>query len=474
MKNNKPKYFFFLVATILLGNAYADEESPSRISDEAIPLQLETFPERPSPILELGDPFFDHGKISQGYLLPTGAVWQPSFVMWGDIRNAVQTVDPSLDKSDNRTSEVASRVDLFGNLSLTSTERILIGVRPVDQDGRFTRYTLDNPSGDTHEDRGFHDEFNFEPTLLFFEGDFGELFPILDPRDQYGLDFGFSVGRQTIAWQDGMLINDRIDSIGISKINLKPSMAVNYRSTLLYAWNELNRNRLLKKDSSSSLFGWSNEIDFKETTAEFDIVYVDGDLESGDGIFSGLGFTHRLYSFNHTFRVLGSHGLGEGTDNNQDGALLFNELSMDLEGTHDYVYLDSFYGIDQFRSASRAPEFGGPLGGTGVLFASLGLGRYGAALNNQADDAFGSALGYQIFFNDRRQQILVEVGGRYAVEDIGQRAVASGVSFQTAVGQRNVLRFDTFTRYGDERLKAGTSQDNAFGVGARLEWMLRL
>ena len=63
----------------------------SRLSDEEIPLQTEGFPERPKPLLELGEPFLGTGTLNPGYQLPTGAVWQPSLLVFGTYRTALQT-----------------------------------------------------------------------------------------------------------------------------------------------------------------------------------------------------------------------------------------------------------------------------------------------------------------------------------------------------------------------------------------------
>ncbi len=439
------------------------------LSDKRIPLKKIT--KRPSPILELGNPLLGTGKINKGIKLPTGAVWNPSLVIWGDLRTAFQTVDRNIDLDNNNLFEVTSRFDLFGNLSLTETERILIGFRPLDQNGSFTRYTFNSPN--ELEDDSFEDESNFDFITLFFEGDFGEIFPSLDSQDKYGLDLGFSVGRQQISWQDGMLINDRIDALGLSKINLKPSWAVNYRSTLLWSWNELNRNSLDFDDGDSSLYGWSNEIDFSASTVQLDFAYVDGNEFTGDGYYAGLGATQRIFGdVNSTFRALGSFSKGEETEHNSEGYLLFSELSKTVGSKHDFVYLNGFFGIDNFRSATRAPEFGGPLGATGILFSAVGLGRYGSALDNTSDDATGGALGYQMFFNHRKQNLIFELGGRYTKEDVGQKAVAGGLSFQTALGRRHVLRADAYGLYGSENT-IDIEEGNSFGYGARFEWRVR-
>lgn len=459
-----------LSALILQLPAWADSEHSSRITDEVLPLQIDSIPARPKPILELGDSFFGRGPIWAGATLPGGMVLQPSLVVWGTYRTALQTFDDS----ERRVTEWANRFDLFGNLNLTRTERILIGFRPLDHRGDFTRYTFSANGANEAEEGDLDEEFNASIETLFFEGDIGQMLPFLDPRDKHGLDIAIAVGRQPLSFQDGMLINDTVDSLGLSKINLKPSWAVNWRSALIWGWNELNRRNLADDDSSSALYGSFNELDFRATTLEADFVYVDADDEAGRGFYSGLGATQRLGLINSTLRVLNSTRSGDETENNRNGTLLFSEFSYMPRGTNSHLYLTAFGALDHFRSASRAADVGGPLGPAGILFASVALGRYGAALSNGADDAWGGALGYQMFFNDNRTQLTLELGGRYASDDIGERATATGLQLQQALGRRTVIRGDLFGKYGDERSVQGAPADDEFGYGARLEWVLRL
>lgn len=450
-------------------NLLADDlkHDPSRITDKVIPYAVDEIPDRPAPILELGDPLLATGPISIGFTLPTGAVWQPSLIVWGDLRTALQTFDDGT----ARTSEWSNRFDLFGNLYLTQSERVVIGLRPLDKAGRFTRYTFD--SADELEEDTFEDELNSNITTLFFEGDFGELFPKLDRKDSRGLDLAFAVGRQPLSFQEGMLLNDSIDSLGISKINLKPAGAINHRATLLWGWEDLNRNNLAQDDRAAMLFGWFNEIDFSSTTIEIDASYVESE-DTGDGFHGGIGAIQRLGDFNTTFRILGSHAAGEELEANANGALLFAEVSKTLVASQDLVYLNSFWAIDDFRSASRASNAGGPLSPVGILFEAVGLGRFRAPLANDANDAFGGVLGYQLFSKDTRFQALFEAGGRYAREDIGQRGSALGTRLQWAIGQRSVLRTDFFIGLVDNRLTVETESDEEFAFGTRLEWLLRL
>ena len=458
-----------------ISTAFAADESagdPSRITDKVIPLAIDSIPRRPAPILELGDPFFNSGELSNGFTLPTGAVWSPSLIVWGTFRSAFQTIDDSRE----RVTEWSNRFDAFANLYLTPTERILVGMRPLDKAGRFTRYTFQAPSNAPEEEDSYNEELNSNITTLFFEGDFSELFPVLDTKDSRGLDIGIAVGRQPLSFQDGMLLNDSVDSLGLSKINLKPEWAANYRVSLLWGWDELNRSNLADDDSASTLYGMFNEIDLQSTTLEFDAAYVEGSEATGDGFFAGVGASQRIAEYNTAFRALGSLPSGSETVHNSGGALLFAEISRTLHASDNFLYLTGFWGIDEFRSASRSSTVGGPLEAVGVLFTSVGLGRYGSALESDADDAFGGALGFQMFFNERRTQLLIESGGRYAREERDQRAIATGFSLQQAIGRRIVVRIDGFGSYG--RPEQGTAlapfESEEFGYGARFEWQLQL
>jgi hypothetical protein len=359
---------------------------------------------------------------------------------------------------------------LFGNLYLTFTERILVGFRPLDQEGRFTSFLFgpDNQAGGLQT--GFSDELNFDLLTLFFEGDFGEIFPAFDREDKRALDFGFSVGRQPLSFQEGMLINDNIDAAGITKINWKSLSSVNFRWTLLYGWNQLNRTNLGRDDNSASLIGLFTEVDWRKSTVAFDIIYVPaGDL-TGDGIYAGLSAVQRLGRYNTSFRVLTSFPVGNVTLHNSQGTLLFTEFSLTPHGNHNLVYLNGFAGFNNFRSASRDPAAGGPLGRAGILFASPGLGRVGTPLSNMADEVVGGVLGYQMFFAHTRQQLIWELAGRYSPDLMNQSAIGSGVRYQLALGRRSVIVIDGFATY-DFPPRLITDRVR---VGGRLEYMLRL
>lgn len=430
----------------------------SRFSDQPAPLRLDGFPERPPPLIEWGDKFLGSGNIHKAIPLPTGAVWHPSFWVYGNFRTAVGTFDDG----KTRSSEWANRMDLFGNLQLAATERIVMGIRPLDRNGLFTGYNFEPQTR-----RGWQENFaenSLQLRTLFFEGEFGELFPRLDKGDRIPLDIGISLGRQPLRLQDGLLIeDDSIDLIALTKNSILPSGGSTMRLSALFGWNGVDRADNLQ-DKGAYLVGLDASADYSKSTYDADLLYVISN-RGGDGLYAGLGQTRRFGKINSVIRVVQSVAVEQENSRVQTGTLLFSELSYTPSYGQDIVYINGFWGIDDFTSAVRAPATGGPLGRTGLLFAAVGLGRYGAALGNQAQRSAGGAIGYQMFFGElRRRQLTFEIGGRDATDGRSLAAGAIGARFQQAIGRRYVMIVDTF---------GGIREKSKEPFGARLEFLVK-
>ncbi len=424
----------------------------------------EELPPRAKPLLELGPKFLATGNISKGFTLPTGAVWTPSLWVYGTLRSAYQTYDDS--SSTEEVREWANRLDLFANLQLSGTERILVGFTPLHNrdTGQFSGSSYSHSDDQTQS----INELNLDLDTLFFEGDLSEIFPKWDTRDGTKNDIGFSIGRQNVLFGEGFLVNDNMDGFGFSKNNIRfaenPSI-INWRSSIFVGLNGVNRSDNIE-DDDSQLFAWFNQIDGIRSTYNFDLVYVDGEA-SGDLFNLGFDATRRFGKTNATFRAAVSQAAGDVTDQADDGVLLFTELSWIPKYTHDNLYLNGFVAIDNFTSAARGPLAGGPLGRTGLLFAAQGLGSFPAPLSNSSADAAGFALGYQRFSNDKRTQFTIEAAGRFEDDDLTliEDEYGLGLRFQKAIGQRSFWQVDAFA----------TKQrgfDTDFGI--RLEFQIKL
>jgi hypothetical protein len=430
------------------------------ISDKAIPLQTEGIKRTP-PLLELGQSFFGPGPIPPGFKIPTGAMWQPRLTVFGQLRSAIQSFD------DGRTrtiSEWVSRLDLFAEARLTGTERFLFGMFALSQDDRFTGYNFE-PDGK------WKSATEGDLEIAFFEGEIGEIFPNLDPQDRKPLDIQFSVGRQPIIYQDGMLINDRFDSIGVAKDNIYVPGNGNMKLTALYGFNKINRNDN-HQDSDANLYGLFSKTDFYKRTVDVDLVYVTSNSRKEDGIVAAISSIQRIGQISTTIRALTSQSFGDNTPQISDGTLLFFEGSWTPPRTADLIYCDLYWAIDSFSSAARAPEVGGSLGRTGILHEAVGLGNYGSALINTAEEAVGVSIGYQKFFGyhkgkfyePKRKQLILELGVREGTDgNSDESAIALGTRYQQAFGRRTVIRFDAF---------GALQNDNDQAWGGRLEFVI--
>jgi hypothetical protein len=439
----------------------------SHENGEALPLsdRVGQYPvdpvERPRPLFELGDPFLGNGPIRPGFKIPTGAVLQPWFLLFGSFRSSFQ----SFHRGEQDTTEWANRLDLNGNLNLSGTERVVFSLRPLDgQGGGFTGYDFEPKSND-----GWREDFNARITKLYFEGDFGEIFPGLDPSDSHTFDVGFSIGRQQLLVQDGILVNDNIDSIGITRNSLVFDGVANLRVTGLYGWNHINRGNndvaFRVNDHSANLFGLLAEADTAlDNTLSLDVIYVD-DPRDASAWYAGAASTQRFGWLNSTFRVNASIPTGNETQTVGRGVLLLSQLSSTLPRSDDIVYFNTFWNIDRFTSAARSPDLGNPLASLGVLFGPVGIGRYGAPFGLPIDNTLGGAIGYQKFFNGIDSHVIIELGARTSTRSESDEGLLGlGLRFQHAIGAHHVLRLDSFVA-GQE------GQGVAYGL--RTEWTFK-
>lgn len=410
-----------------------------------------TVPKRPKPIIEWGGDFLGSGPLPPTWELGTGAVWQPQFTLFGSLR--LGWTHFSNDSSE--TQELSARLDLSGNLQLSGTERLVIGLRNFDEDGRFSRYVIEDPS----EPAGGRNEFNATIRSLYFEGDLGEIFPTLNQSDRRAWDLGFAVGRMPLVFQDGMLVNDSVDALGVTRNNVFLPGSSNLRLTAIWAWDGVQQAG--SSDDDGSFWGVFSSLDTRYSTIDIDASYADHDEFRTFTVAASA--TQRMARWNTTARLMVSDDR-----DTESGTLVFLSASTAPRGTHNHLYVNGFTVSGQVLSTSRSPESGGILGSVGISFAGNGLGRYPSPLSGVAEDAWGGALGYQMFFHHARQQVLLELAGRFGDDStsdaLDKEQLALTGRIQTAVATRHVIRLDAFLRRLNGELDAG----------AAAEWQIQL
>lgn len=441
-------------------------------------------PERPALLIEWGDAFLGEGNLGQGFTLPGGAVWSPALWVFGTLRSAFQSVDTGIGDG-GRVTDWANRFDLFANLQLTSTEKIVLGIRPLDKNrgGEFSGYRFE---GDVAgEDEGFLDFTNANIRTLFAEGDFGSLLPNLDKQGTTWLDFGFTVGRQPLIFQDGILLNDTQDAVGIVRNNVRLPGVSNLRASFLYSFDSVSRGANLidntgEDESDLDQFGFFTSWDTEFKTINADFIYTldsddDSDEEDGDGVYAGISIAERIGRYSLTWRANGSYAVEEESDVVTDGVLLSTELSWTPHGSDDTIWINPFVTIGNFTQAGRENvDGGGPLAPIGILFASPNLGAFGSELDNKANDNAGAAIGYQAFWNDHATNLGLEIAG---FKDIGlEDELQQGFEWQVGVGfqaqqkvtQQSLVQLEAFYALQEGEGDIDVDDD---AYGGRLEFL---
>lgn len=434
------------LALLISGPALAAEETdPLRLSDVPVPMITEeVMGPRTAPIIELGDPFLSTGRLSEPLVLPTGAVWNPSLWVHGGLRTALSARD---DAASQTNIEAAARLDLIANLQLSGTERVVLGVTPLHDGPNYTTYTF------SPDARKGWDRHGVAISTLFLEAELAELFPNLDPGDQLPLDIGIAVGRQFIDLQDGMLVNDTLDSVGLVKNNLTLPGVTNLRVTGLFGWGEVNRDDN-RRDKDARLWAVSTAWDTFTSTFEADAAYVTApqDRDSyGDSLHLGFGATQRIKAWNTTARVLYSNSLDANTPAANDGVLMFVETSMTPTGRSGILYINGFSAFGDYTAAARQPGTGGSLGRVGLNFASPQLGTFGPALNNRTSDVAGGAIGYQMFLAGLSTQLTLELAGRADMADNDTSGVSFGAHLQHKLTPRVMWKLDGYVADHENR-----------------------
>ena len=430
------------------------KHSKSRLSNKPVPLLKEhtQLPERNPPIYEWNLPFLGPGNIISGFKSPTGAVWQPAFWVFGTLQSSAGVFNDGVNPG---RQYVSGRADIFGNLQLTPTERVLIGFTPLSQGPNLGTGLL-HVDGQGSQ---FVDAFNPNIQTLFFEGDTRQLFPGIDANDRKGLDYGFSVGKQPIFFQEGIMINDNIQALGITKDSIQiPGITQDLRVTGVWGWGDIRRGDVVPvPDKSAQLLGVFTEMDTRKSIFTFDVAFVASDnprdlagvQRGGSGFYWGASATQRFGDINTAFRINTSTALDAKGTSIDDGALLLAEISRTMPGSNNIIYANIFGVVGNYTSAARSSQVAGPLERVGILFSPLAAGLAGSPIPSDANHAYGGAIGYQMFFGPRRQ-LTLELGGKEftrgaeSVPGRRQGVVALGGQYVQGITSRTSVQFNAF------------------------------
>jgi hypothetical protein len=483
-------------------DAEVDYDAQVDLSEEPVPfLEDEDIPRRVGPIIELGRGINQPGELAPGIEIFTGAVWQPALWVYGFSQTAYTKMDgPNPPANPQRgTAEIATRLNVFANLQLTGTERVLLHIRPLDRGGDYTRYKF-SPDGDKDQVIA-----NSDIRLFFAEGEIAEMFPRWDPDDRRNLDIGVSLGLQPVFFQNGILINDNILSAAVAQKSIIFPGTSGARAALFYGWDNIHLgNTSRDKEDDARLIGLFTEADMpKSTLVELDFAYVDADdKRRGDQFNAGIGATTHRGAGNYALRLnysqhfnneealarrMGTSAGETSIVDDYDGFLLTGEYSREVSPHRDLIYANAYRAFDSFAPIARNAETAGPLTMIGITYAGVGWGAYRPALLPRGLESAGFAVGYQKFFDNERANLVLELaarkdmrgssrrakdGARRAAPGVSTTGRAIGLRFQRKFWNRFMWQVDAhYARYADcygMICAARPGRDHGFGVRSEI------
>ncbi len=424
------------------------------------------------PLLEIGRDLYGPGEIGEGSpIFGEKNRITPQLLVFGDARIATAY---NKDAGGTEVGQTAVDLNLFANLQLTGTERILMFWEPLQNGANFTRWEFAGPDRNRKSDPTI--KLGAQPTTLFFEGDLGAI--VAGLSDEYqSWDLPISFGRMPLLFQNGVWLEDAfIGAAATIPAQNSPALGItNYDITFFGGGQEITSDALVngagrKDDAEGAMIGVAGFFDVNEGYLETGAAWII-DKDRSDGDFSYLNltaaFSKRYFGLvSNATRVIANIGQapGGGRKKTANGFIVLSENALITSQELTLIpYANFWLGKDNPQSAARAAAAGGILRNTGLAFETDNLTGF-PTLDPTGRDTVGGAIGVQYLFA-LDQQLVAEVaavvpwdGQNGAVKD---NQYAFSLRYQIPLNNQFILRADAI--YG---IQEGPADDL---YGARVE-----
>ncbi len=403
----------------------------------------------PRPMLELGRPIYQSGPLqkSDTWMGAKNPV-SHAFSIYGDWRTAVaRNIN-----GGNRTTTLATRLNLDVDYRFTATERVHAFIRPLDNVAEFTRCEFQKGRTSNCTAR-----FDMKVDALFFEGDLAAMMAGWTGTNQK-FDLAFAAGKMPLLFQNGIWLEDAITGLAVS-VPAKNSATFgisNMDITFFTGQNDVNAGGIRDRFGALAknhvkVYGATAFIEANEGYWEVGYAYTDPRNELADQHYNNLGvaFTRRYGGWlSNSVRLIHTYGQqpAGGVRTTANGTLLLVENSFVTSRPSTLVpYLNVFVGSGNPQSVARAVDAGGILKNTGINFETDGLTGF-PKLNDTGNNTYGGALGVQYLFA-LDQQLVFEVATTQPRKDLTSRTLAGrevglGVRYQKTLDKAWIFRVD--------------------------------
>lgn len=401
-----------------------------------------------TPPVELGIRLYDRGAYTPR---PT---WLGEhnpinfhFMAYGDLRLAGAYYDNGFTGSDQ--SVLAARLNLDMDLAITATERIHAFVRPLDNNGSFTRYQISGGAGSE-----FVDELDFKLDTLFFEGDVNAMREGFTGQPTT-FDLPIAFGRVPLFTQNGIWLDDAFDGAAFAltaRSNRRFDIS-NMDFTFFAGFDKVTTAAAPGDDAK--VFGMAGFADAFKGYIEYGYGYVAAD-DSDQSYHNVTAAFSRRYrptatiGLANSVRLIGNIGQ-QGPVKTADGLLLLLENSFHRSDPGFLVpYANFFAGFNSPQPLARAIDSGGVLKNTGINFESDGVTAY-PTLDARANDSYGAAVGLEKLWGVSRQ-VVIEGAIVQRMNSGGPGSeYALGVRYQYPLNHAWILRADAMHGWRQNR-----------------------
>ena len=400
------------------------------------------------PLLELGRPWYQLGQVPpSSNIFGRANLASPQLIVFGDYRQAIAYNEVN----NTDIAQWAQRLNLFADLTITSTERFVASVQPLDSGNRFTRVEFEDGQAE------YFSEFDFEFDTGFFEGDLGAIVGGMT-NTVLPFDLPFSVGQIPLLIQNGIWMNDAFLGVAatVPARNSKLFDISNFDITMFYGFDNITTNAFQGDNNAAKMYGMAGFFEMMAGYIELDYAYLE-DRSFADRSYHniGLAYTRRYGRLNNSVRVIANAGQdAKGIEETAEGALFLLENSWTTAHPYTVVpYFNFFAGIGRPQAAALAPGLS-VLTNTGINFESDGLTGY-PTLDTSAQDTWGGAFGINLMDPELTHQLVLEFAflqtiGEDATRPVQGNQYAVGARYQRPISNWVILRADTMYAFQDD------------------------
>jgi hypothetical protein len=392
------------------------------------------------PLVELGQPLYGEGPLNRSYdIIGSKNLVSPQFYIYGDWR----TVVASNKNGNTSLAQIVTRPSFDIDLKLTGTERLHALIRPLENNGKFTRNEF---GGDKAQ--GAQVETNLNPVTFFFEGDLGAITSGLK-NDYVKWDLPFTFGLIPLVFQNGIWLDDAFlgGAFTIPSKNSKRFDISNMDVTFFAGTNQVTTAAIktngVLDDSAAEIFGVTTFIETQQGYIEAGYGYTKDDRPNKNFSYHNAtaAFTKRYGGvLSNSMRAIVNFGQNplNGEAKTADGFILLAENSFITSLPSTFIpYANLFYGRGHPQSLARAAAAGGILKNVGINFETDGLTGF-PKLEDTGNNTYGGAVGLEYLF-ELNKQVVVELA---TVQTLGNDSNRIAKGNQYALGARYQIPLD--------------------------------